>query len=193
MREKPELLPGRRLYCWDCNGFQRAKVYLDGDPPDLRKVIMCRVCGNEQARLVPWGDDEWINSMFVENLAYVVATTVGLEAVASGLEMEEDAAISKLVKEQQQVKRVRVKKARKTGLRKVRLSFAILAVFLGSLHLVLTALAIQYQIYIWPFTEIWSEFMWMGVENVILGGILAASTAVALGILGAILGRGRGR
>ncbi len=189
MNEKPELMPGRRLYWWDCGNFQRMRIYLDGDPPDLRKVIECRVCGNEQARLVPWGDDEWIHELFVENLAYVVATTVGLEAVASGLEMEEDKQIALLVEEQQQIKRVKKKEKRKPSLR---LSFAVLAVVLGGLHLALTAIAIQYKIYLQPFNLFWDSLVWVGVENLLLGGILASSVAVALGALGIILMR-RGR
>jgi hypothetical protein len=181
MSEKPELLLGRKLYCWPCSGFNRVRVFLKGEPPDLHKVIECRVCGSELASLMSWGEDEWIGSKFVEDLGYITTLTIGPEAVASGFQTEEDRAAELLVEEQEWGVRIRRKKSRNFKLKKVLKFSAVSAAALGALQLILTVIAIYWKIYIWPFTEMWNAFMWLEPETIVLTGTVASSIAIGVG------------
>lgn len=187
MDKEVTLVPGRLLFCHFCDEFQRMRVSLSGEPPDTRKVIECRVCGQELAWLQMWGDSEWIDDRFVENLAFTALTMLGVKSLSRKFVMKQDA-------EKQAETPLKQKKARTTNLSKIfKFGVAISATVLGAFHLVLTTVAIHWQVHVWPFTEIWNAFMWMGAETETLLGILVASVVVALGILGIILMKWRSR
>ncbi len=188
-KERLAITPGRFLYCKDCRRFRRMAI--EWDKSKGHKVILCRVCHEEQARLVPWSEEEWIERRFADNVGLTITTILGMKRVVAVIRGPEK-------KRKRGEKRKRVEKQKRKArsfsfnLSKI-LTFgvAIPATALGILHLVLTAVAIQYKIFIWPFTLAWAAFDWAGVETLVLGGMLVSSVAIALGVLGIILLRRR--
>ncbi len=73
------LTPGRFLFCMKCIGFARHIISLDGE----EKVIKCRNCGSEQARLIKWNGDDWIDRRYTDNLALTVLNVLGEKFVAN--------------------------------------------------------------------------------------------------------------
>jgi hypothetical protein len=146
-----------------------------------QKVILCRTCHEEQVRLIPWGEEEWIGEPFVENMGLTITTVLGSKRVVSVIRGEGE---EKKPKKAKRAKRFNRKKILKYGV-------AIPAAVLGSLQLILTAVAIQYRIFIWPFTLAWDAFMFMGPEAIVLLGMVVSPIAIGLGIVGAILLRRR--
>ncbi len=71
--------PGRFLFCMKCAGFTRHAVLLDGK----EKIIRCRNCGSEQARLTRWSGDDWIDRRYTDNLALTILNVLGEKFVAN--------------------------------------------------------------------------------------------------------------
>ncbi len=79
--KKPQtvsLIPGRFLYCIGCEGFARHAIFMDGD----EKVIKCQNCESEQARLIRWNGEDWIDKRYTDNLALTVLNVLGEKSVA---------------------------------------------------------------------------------------------------------------
>ena len=204
-KERLAITPGRFLYCKDCRGFRRMaiepemvvvgeeeeEVLWDESKGQKQKAIFCRECLNEQARLIPWGEEEWIDERFSDNVGLTITTILGMNRVVGVIRGPEK-------KKEKQVKTKQKRKDRRFNWgnwgsfnrsKILQFGVAIPAMALGVLYLALTAISLQYGVYVWPFTLAWDAVVWMGADNVLLGGILAASVAIALGVLGIILRR----
>ena len=80
-QQKPaetSLVAGRFLFCMNCEGFTRHAIFMDGD----EKIIGCRKCGSEQARLVQWRKDDWVDRRYTDNLALTVLNILGEKFIA---------------------------------------------------------------------------------------------------------------
>ena len=180
-KERLAIIPGRFLFCKDCRRFRRHAI--EWDKSKRQKVILCQICHEEQARLVTWGEEEWIEQRFANNIGLTITTILGTKRIVE---------IIRPPKKEEKEKKQQKRKARGFSRRKIlKFGVAIPATALGALHLALNTVAIYWKMYIWPFTLFWDAFTWMGTETEVLSGILASSVAIALGILGVILMRRR--
>lgn len=201
----PILNPGRKLYCFSCEGFERMKIALVGEPPKLRKVITCHSCGRVQAHLVSWGgENRWVDEKFVDNLGFTVTFVMGAKAVAKGLRFEEKMTVTPSKRggsssnttstsTQATARSSRADDLRTNlghpKLKSVMRYALVIPIILGILHLVLTIVGIYWNVYIWPFTLVWSAFAGMGVKTTVLAGIIASTIAIGLGLFGTVLMR----
>ena len=173
---------GRHLFCPTCQTFEQHAVTLTEDG---NRKIKCQACGEVQAVLQPYGK-LWIEKQFAERPSLIATFVLGRQEVARALmpkgEKEEEPKPKKekrkAVKQKRTGKRLNLVKA-----------LAIPAIALGGLYFALTVLSLQYQVYLYPFTLVWDAVAFMGAETAVLAGILASSTAIALGILGIVLGK----
>jgi hypothetical protein len=180
------------------------KIALVGEPPNLRKVITCHSCGRVQAHLVSWGrENQWIDEKFVDNIGFTVTFVMGAKAVARGLTFEEKMTVTpskrgglghlnstsmQAIARSSRAGDLRTKLGHPKLKKVVRFSLASL-ISLGALQLILTAIAIQWKVYIYPFTLSWDAFMFMGPEAIVLVGTIASVIAIAVGALGFLIRR----
>ncbi len=157
------LASGRELFCPECSNFTKAAVGTDGE----EKVIICRRCGNESARLVPRGDGMWLLKELEQSPVLMFSMVLGDSFVVKSIDPERGKVAEEPRSKRRPRKSVRVRPhyRKETDLsigktdrkRLIPLAVAILGVF----HLLLTFLAVQWRFFFWPFTYAWDAFAWM--------------------------------
>ncbi len=96
IEDEPLDIPGRYLYCVDCGNFTKHAVQLgkeeneEGEEHLIGKQIVCRICKVEQALLVPWGEKEWVDLRFANNIGLTLATLAGDQMMVQALMPEEE-------------------------------------------------------------------------------------------------------
>ena len=172
---------GRHLFCPKCQDFQQHAVTLTKDG---NRKIKCQACGEVQAILQPYGN-MWIEEKFAERPSLIATFLLGRQEIVRAL-------MPKGEKEEPEPKKEKTAKPKKVAKSKVRKrsnltkALALPAIGLGGLHLALLVLAVQFQMFLWPFTLVSSAFAF-DAETATLAGILASTVAIALGILGLVL------
>ncbi len=167
---------GREIFCANCGDFKKAAVGVDGEG----KVILCRACGNESARLVPRGDGMWLLKELEQSPALMFSVVLGDAFTVKSIDPERGKVAEESKSKRRPRKSVRVRphyrketdlsvgKTDRKGL--IPLAVAILGVF----HLLLTFLAVQWRFFLWPFTLAWDAFAWMPLTAQLSLAIAAA-------------------
>lgn len=88
--QEAALVPGRFLFCMNCEGFTRHAVFLNGDG---EKIIQCRRCTTVQARLVQWRKEDWVDRRYIDNLALTLVNIVGEKFVAKIFAPEDESSV----------------------------------------------------------------------------------------------------